>query len=85
METPLLKGSLADSFTPGSSIEVAVHKVTVQYRKEIYLLLLKHLLEKQEPVGTLSRDRDAGSQYFWYSPSILQAWALAGAIFFTLL
>jgi len=72
MDTPLLKGSLADSFTPGSSIEVAVHKVTIQYRKEIYLLLLKHLLEKQEPVGTLSGDRDAGRHHFWYSPCTLQ-------------
>lgn len=50
----------------------------------MYLLLLKHLLEKQDPAATLSRDRDAGRHCFWYSPSTLQVWALAEAVFFTL-
>lgn len=68
MEISVLKGSWADSFAQGPSEKASVQKVPRPYVKECHLILLKHLLESQEPAGTLPRDRDAGGCHFCSLP-----------------
>lgn len=62
MKNTLLKGSYTNSLAMGPSSKATVCKALRLYVKETHLLILKHLLERQEPVGTLSRDR--GGHHF---------------------
>lgn len=65
-----LKGSYTDSLAKGPSSKTIVCKATRLYVKETHLLFLKHLLEKQEPLGTLSRGRSG--HHFWI---LLPCWS----------
>lgn len=51
-----IKGLLNTDLPQGPAQKAAVWKVSRFYRKKIYLLILKCELERQRPVGTLSRD-----------------------------
>lgn len=57
MKNPLLKGSCMDSLALGPNSKATVCKAPGPYVKETRLLILKHLLERQEPVETLTWDR----------------------------
>lgn len=52
----LLEGSCADSLAPGPSTKTPIWKAPKPYVKKIHLLILKYLPEKQENVGTFSRN-----------------------------
>ena len=61
---PTLKGSCTDSLVLGPSTKTWIWKVPAgSYVKETNLLILKHLPERQENVGTLSKNIDNGSHY----------------------
>lgn len=63
-EISLLKDSHIESLTLEPSIKTAVWKAHRPYVKEIHLLILKHLLEGQEPIGTLSGNRSDSGCHF---------------------
>lgn len=64
-----LKGLCADSVTLGPSTKAAVWKMPRPQVKENYLLILKRLLEGQEPVVILAGEEGAGGGAFLFSPS----------------
>lgn len=43
-------------------------RVTIPYVKENHLLILKHVLEGQEPAVTLSRNKGNGGSHFCTLP-----------------
>ena len=51
----------------GSSTKAASWKMPRPFVKKIYLVILKHLLEGQEPVGMLSGDTGTGGHPFCFS------------------
>ena len=75
-----LKGPCIDSVIQGPSTKAVVWIVPRPYVKEIHLFILKHLLEDQGPLWTLSRDRSAGEHHF-FTPSKFLAQTLVSDIF----
>ena len=57
-ENLLLKGLHKDSLAPAPSAKTPFWKVPKPYVKEIHLLVLKDLLERQKFVGMLSADTE---------------------------
>lgn len=78
----LLMGSHADSLAPRPNTKASVCKAMRLYVKKIHLLILKHLLEGQGPVGTLSRDGGAGGHHFVISIYLVKASGHASARIF---
>ena len=67
MEISLFKSLYTDSFALGPSRKAAVWKMPRPYVKKIYLLILKHLLEGQEPIRTFSGDTGTVGHPFCFS------------------
>ena len=66
----LLKSSCTDSFALESSTKAAVCEVPRPYVKEFHLLVLEHLPEVQELVGTVAGDGGTSQNHFCILPSI---------------
>lgn len=71
MENLFLKGLHVDSFALEPSTKTPVRKALRPQGKDIRLLILKHLLKRQELVGTLFWDRDWWLPVFWSHSNLL--------------